>query len=205
MKNPLSYQSTEYDCGPTTLLNAINFLFQREEIYPDVVKAITQYTLDCYNTKGEAYKQGTTQMAMGFLASWLNHFGKVKDWPIYCEQVLGRFVHIKKDNGIYQCLREGGVVVARVILGGWHYVLLTGIDDEYVYLFDPYYRKRDFMQEGIHIISDQPTRYNRKVKWEYLNDEGKGSYAFGTLSKRDCLLMYRKTAKQVADSIEYFI
>jgi hypothetical protein len=43
------------------------------------------------------------------------------------------------------------------------------------------------------------------VKWEYLNDEGKGCYAFGSLAKRDCILMFRKTAKQVAESIEYFI
>ena len=32
MKNPLHYQLTEYDCGPTSLLNAISFLFEREEI-----------------------------------------------------------------------------------------------------------------------------------------------------------------------------
>jgi hypothetical protein len=205
MKNPLSYQSTEYDCGPTTLLNAINFLFQREEIYPDVVKAITQYTLDCYNTKGEAYKRGTTQVAMGFLASWLNHFGKVKNWSIYCEQILGKNVTIKKNDYIYRCLKEGGVVVARVRLGCWHYVLLTRIDESYVYLFDPYYRKRKFVQEGIHIINDEPTRYNRKVKWEYLNAEGSGDYAFGALSSRDCILMFRKSAKQHSDNIEYYI
>ncbi len=33
MKNLLIYQSTEYDCGPTTLTNAIRYLFDREEIY----------------------------------------------------------------------------------------------------------------------------------------------------------------------------
>ena len=36
MKNLLIYQSTEYDCGPTTLTNAIRYLFDREEIYPDI-------------------------------------------------------------------------------------------------------------------------------------------------------------------------
>ena len=40
MKNLLIYQSTEYDCGPTTLTNAIRYLFDREEIYPDIVKYI---------------------------------------------------------------------------------------------------------------------------------------------------------------------
>ena len=31
MKNPLHYQFSEYDCGPTTMQNAISFLFEREE------------------------------------------------------------------------------------------------------------------------------------------------------------------------------
>lgn len=66
MKTPLSYQSTEYDCGPTTLINAIRFLFQREEIPPELIKTITLYCLDGYNETGEAGKSGTTAMAMIF-------------------------------------------------------------------------------------------------------------------------------------------
>ncbi|MDD5934524.1 MAG: peptidase C39 [Clostridiales bacterium] len=205
MKNPLSYQSTEYDCGPTTMLNAINYLFQREEIYPDVIKAITQYTLDCYNTKGEAYKHGTTKVAMGFLSCWLNHFGKVKNWPICCEQILGAHVKIDKGSEITECLKEGGVVVARVMLGCWHYVLLTGIDKDYVMLFDPYYRKRPFKVEGIEIIKDEPCKYNRKIAWKYMNSEGKSDYALGPIDKRECVLMYRKSAKSAPETIEYYI
>ena len=30
MKNPLHYQLSEYDCGPTSMLNAISFLFEEE-------------------------------------------------------------------------------------------------------------------------------------------------------------------------------
>lgn len=52
MKNLLIYQSTEYDCGPTTLTNAIRYLFDREEIYPDIVKYIMLYCLDSYNEAG---------------------------------------------------------------------------------------------------------------------------------------------------------
>ena len=29
MKNPLRYQLSEYDCGPTSMLNALAFLFER--------------------------------------------------------------------------------------------------------------------------------------------------------------------------------
>lgn len=41
MKTPLYYQMSEYDCATVTLLNAIKYLFPREVIPPDVIKAIT--------------------------------------------------------------------------------------------------------------------------------------------------------------------
>ena len=40
MKNPLRYQVSEYDCGPTSLLNAVSFLFEREEIQPEILRNI---------------------------------------------------------------------------------------------------------------------------------------------------------------------
>ena len=38
MKNPLHYQISEYDCGPTSMLNAIIYLFDRDEIPPEVIR-----------------------------------------------------------------------------------------------------------------------------------------------------------------------
>ena len=32
MKIPLHYQVSEFDCGPTTVLNAMSYLFQREDL-----------------------------------------------------------------------------------------------------------------------------------------------------------------------------
>jgi len=97
------------------------------------------------------------------------------------------------------------VAVARVMLGGWHYVLLTGIDDKYVYLFDPYYRGKSFSVEGIEMIKDAPTKMNRKIKHEILNSEGKGYYALGKLEDRECMLLYNKKTKASMEAIEYFI
>ena len=85
MKNPLNYQITEFDCGPTTLMNAMSFLFRREEIPPDIIKHIMLYCLDSYNVKGEFGKNGTSRTAMMFLSDWLNQFGKVKKFPILCD------------------------------------------------------------------------------------------------------------------------
>lgn len=205
MKNPLSYQSTEYDCGPTSLLNAINFLFHRSEISPDVIKNIMLYCLDSYNKKGEAYKSGTTGMAMMFLANWLNQFGKVKNWPIYCEMQTGDSVRISQNSKIAECLGQGGAVVARVMHGCWHYVLLTGIDEKYVYIFDPYYRIKPFPVDGIEMVNDAPTKMNRKIRHDILNSEGTGYYALGKLEGRECMIMYNNKTRKTMDTIEYFI
>lgn len=50
--NPLRYQISEYDCGPTSLLNGLSFLFPREDIPPEVVRNVMLYCLDSYNAEG---------------------------------------------------------------------------------------------------------------------------------------------------------
>ena len=46
MKNLLNYQSSEYDCAPVSVTNGIRYLFEREEIYPDMIKGIMVYGMD---------------------------------------------------------------------------------------------------------------------------------------------------------------
>lgn len=205
MKNPLSYQSTEYDCGPTTLINAISYLFKREEIEPEIIKSIMLYSLDGFNKKGEAYKSGTTAMAMSFLSSWFNQYRRVKSFPIESEFLRPEEVYVSRDSKIGACLQQGGAVVARVMLGWWHYVLFTGIDDEYVYLFDPYYRKNPFKEEGVHILKDNPYKMNRKVKISIINGTGKNNYAFGKKETRESLLLFNTNTRKTMEYIEYFI
>ena len=38
MKSPLRYQISDYDCGPTSMLNAVSFLFEREQIPPELIR-----------------------------------------------------------------------------------------------------------------------------------------------------------------------
>ena len=52
MKTPLHYQMTEYDCGPISMMNAIIFLFDREQIPPDLIRNIMLYCLDGYGAEG---------------------------------------------------------------------------------------------------------------------------------------------------------
>lgn len=190
MKIPLGYQKSEYDCGPTTMLNAMSYLFEREEIPPDIVKYIMLYSLDAYNEQGEYGKNGTSQMAMMFMTNWLNHFGRVKHFPVHCEYISGADVFVGHNSKIADGLCRGGVVVARVMYDVWHYVLITGYDRRWVYLFDPYYRRRPYTLRGVEIIGDKPFCRNRRVDPARMNDTGNGLYAFGDLDVREAVILF---------------
>lgn len=206
MKNPLSYQMTEFDCGPTTLVNAISFLFQRKEIPPDIIRHIMMYSLDSYNDKGEFGKNGTSGMAMMFLANWLNQFGKVKRFPIHCEFLTGEQVSISPHSRITASLQQGGAVVLRLRYGCWHYALATGLDGTDLLLFDPYYRKQPFHVAGAEIVSDAPCSHNRRVATSLLNSEGKNPYALGPLDTREAVILFNDTTKKTPiRTIEYMI
>lgn len=52
MKIPLHYQVSEFDCGPTTVLNAMSYLFQREDLPAEIVRNIMIYCLTAIRRKG---------------------------------------------------------------------------------------------------------------------------------------------------------
>ena len=99
MKNPLHYQMTEYDCGPTSMLNAISYLFHREEIPPEIVRNIMLYCLDCFGPDGASGKCGTSCMAMMFLSNWLSGFGQAGHLPVSSQYLSGREVNFSQTEG----------------------------------------------------------------------------------------------------------
>ena len=137
MKNPLRYQMTEYDCGPTSMLNAVSYLFQREEIPPEIVRSIMLYCLDCFGSDGASGKCGTSCMAMMFLSNWINSFGQTGHLPISSKYLSGQSVNFSQNSALRDALRRGGAAVVQVDLEGWHYVLLTHICGDQIFLFDP--------------------------------------------------------------------
>ncbi|MBQ8815600.1 MAG: peptidase C39 [Lachnospiraceae bacterium] len=190
MQNPMSYQTSEYDCGPTAVLNAIRYLFRREDIPPVMIKAAYNYTLDGFNEHGESGKTGTSAMAMKFLSHWFNHYGKQMKFPIRTEFLGGEEVWLEPGCKLYQCLQSGGVAVIRLWYGCPHYVTAVGMDDEHIYLFDPYYRVDDFTIEGVEKIDDHPLEYNRKVSLVRMQQHKRRAYALHNLDTRELLLMY---------------
>jgi hypothetical protein len=206
MKNPLRYQMTEYDCGPTSMLNAISLLFQREDIPPEIVRNIMLYCLDQYGADGACGKCGTSCMAMQFLSSWLNGFGQAGHLPVSSQYLSGKGVNLSQNGRLRDALRRGGAAVVRVDFEGWHYVLLTGIRNELVYLFDPYYRAEPFQDPALQMTADHPDAYNRMVPVGYLEREERAVYAFGPMEGREAVLLFNERTKLTAENtVEYMI
>lgn len=138
MKSPLRYQFSEYDCGPTTMLNAVSYLFEREEIPPEIIRNVMLYSLDCYSQNGEPGRAGTSRMAMMFISNWLDGFGRATNLPLSSQYLSGKSVYIGQESFINDALHRGGAAVVRLFYDVEHYALLTGeLPDGRILMFDP--------------------------------------------------------------------
>lgn len=207
MKNPLHYQLSEYDCGPTSMMNALAYLFEREEIPPEAVRNTMLYCLDCHSKEGIPGKRGTSRAAMMFLSNWLNEYGDLGIMSVSSEYLSGRSVYIDGESRINHALNHGGVAVVRLYLEEEHYVLMTGIQNENILLFDPYYWDKPYEQKDILMDDKHPKEYNRIVPFKYFNQENKETiYAIGPVEEREAVLIFNGKTKTVPEEvIEYFI
>ena len=211
MKTPLHYQLSEYDCGPTTMLNAVSYLFDREAIPPEIIRNVMLYSLDCYSAEGAPGRAGTSRMAMMFLSNWLDGFGQATDLPIASSYLSGRAVHLSQEGAIQDALRRGGAAVVRLFYDVEHYTLLTGLaeDGRSVQMFDPWYvppDSKEFCGTGVEIVTDHPFAYNRIVPLLCFECDKSRTYALGPVETREAVLLFnRKTEKKAGDGIEYFI
>lgn len=202
MKNLLNYQTSEYDCGPVSLLNGIRYLFEREEIPPDLVKFIMLYCMDTYNEAGELCKRGTSAAAMSYIACWMNHFGEVRNFPISCEYISGREVVFEPGSRLNNAIEKGGVAVIHVFLEVAHYVLLTGIENDRAFIFDPFYEEEDdpeldeeYATDEIEFLYHCPKKANRSVSISRLNRTSADYYEMGDFSCRQAVIMYHTASK----------
>lgn len=206
MKVPLHHQMSDYDCGPTSMLNAIGFLFERETVPPEIIRNIMLYCLDCYSTDGLPGRRGTSCSAMMFLSSWLNDFGRLGLFPVSSEYVSGKDVYIGQQSRVCDALHRGGAAVVRLFYDEWHYVLFTGEIDGLIYLFDPYYRTEPFEQTDVIVDNSHPFEYNRIVPASYFNNTTESLYSLADPDGREAVIIYNNDTKLTADTtIEYFI
>jgi len=206
VKNPLHYQLSEYDCGPTALLDALCYLFPREEIPPDLIRNIMLYSLDCYGPAAAPGKNGTSRMAMMFLSNWLQGFGQAGGLAVSSSYLKGSEVRIHRDSPINDALHCGGAAVVRLYYEVPHYVVLTGAREDRIYMFDPYYVEQEFEEADITLVLDHPKEYNRIVPFACFNRESHELYALGEVENREAVLLFNEQTRLTAEStIEFFI
>ena len=192
-KTPLSYQITEYDCGQTTFLNALRYMFKRSEILPRVTKTIMQYTLDLSDGNGELGKGGTSVYAIEFLSNWINEISRNSDMKMNTRILKNEEANIDNKE-LKNCIDEGGCAIFRIWQDEEHYVLCTKIDDENVYLFDPYYLNINYYDNDTEceIVKDRPFEFNRKVLKERLRRFNKEDFSLVEGKNREILLINRE-------------
>jgi len=192
MKVPLRYQITEFDCGSVSLINCISYLFDRQDIPPELLRAITTYTLDCYDEYGNLGQGGTSREAIRLISKWITDFSNRKDFGIRCEYLQGESVTLDR---IRKWTNKGGCVNFRCWhIDNEHYVMITKVDKDFVYLFDPYYLAKDHYEKNkdVDIILDEPFIANRKVAIDYFDSEVKKDFTLGPVSKREALLIRKE-------------
>lgn len=191
MKIPLRYQMTEDDCGSVSLLNCVAFLFEVEEMPLELIKLISATAIDCYDDLGNLKAGGTTSSMMKFISRWVDLFATKKGIPLKAKYLSGLNV---SPYEIAKCIKERGCVYMRTIQSNKeHFVILTAIDDNFVYLFDPTFRLAGSYKgnKNIEFISGHPFTFNRRVKLEQFLDELPKEFALGPVEKREVILFDR--------------
>lgn len=191
MKVPLRYQNTEYDCGTTSFVNALAYLYDREDIPIELLKTIYKFTLDVEGKDGIEGTGGTSRKHAELLAKYFVEYANKNDkFDINCKILNGKDVTLEK---MKKALEDNGVIIARCWQDTEHYVLITKIDDNFVYIFDPYYLGEDYYvkDDDVAIVLHETFTHNRLVKIERLFDESLKDFSLLEESKRSIILMNR--------------
>ena len=191
MKVPLRYQNTEYDCGTTSFVNALAYLYDREDIPVELLKAIYKFTLDVEGRDGTKGAGGTSRKHAELLAQYFVDYANGNDdFNIKCKILSGSDVNLEE---MIKTLNGKGVIIARCWQDEEHYVLITKIDENFAYIFDPYYLEEDYYVEDddVAIVLHESFTHNRLVKIERLFDESKKDFSLLEKDKRSVILINR--------------
>ncbi len=190
---PLHYQVSEYDCVPTALINAVSYLFPREDIPPMVIQHIYLYCLDTVGRNSRIGIGGTSKYAVRLVGNWLSSY-KMKRFSVRT-QFLGREkVNLEAAGGIQACLDTGGVALCNIFLTPReeHYLMIMEGDEDWVYCFDSYRRVSiRGMQGNVKILDSGDGRApNLQIKRNWLAQAEKKRFCFGPRRTREALLLW---------------
>jgi len=181
-------QIAGYDCAPTAFINALIYLFKREEIPIDVVQGIYKITLN-----GGLY-HGSSEKDIAKLSKWLKDYRR-KDWSfaVDIDRQVGRIANFDKID-----LEDENVccILHVKIAGGyWHYITAFYEKGDYIYCYDPYFEEEKETRNWR--SKKMRNGCNLKVKREYLfAEKDSGVYRTGLSKNREFILIKRiKPAK----------
>jgi len=191
MKIPLRFQITEFDCGTVSLQNAVSYLYDREDVPPELVRAISIYTVNCYDEKGNMASEGNTKNIVNNLTNWVTEFVNRGNFGISCKLFNNVNVEI---NAIRSCVQKGGCAFVKVHRDGDHFVIVTHVDETFVYLWDPYFIGETYYdyERKVTIIFNKPFHYNRQVTIDRFMSLSTKDYALGPIETREGVL-FNKT------------
>lgn len=191
MKIPLRYQTTEFDCGPTALMNAVSYLFDCETIPPDIPRHINAIGNDRFDPDGRPGRWGTSPDALCYAACWLNTYARSTGFPLRCETLRGEQVRLCPGSRLWECLKQGAAALVSCWLETPHYVTLTGLEGDTVKVFDPYYREKPAPGEEAEFVFDQPKVCNRLISAEHLDGIEERECAMCGYEGRIAILLFK--------------
>lgn len=191
---PFHYQVSEYDCVPTAMINAVSYLFHRKEIPPMVIRHIYLYCMDTVSRDARFGIGGTSKLAVRLLGNWLSSY-KMKKFSVSTEFLDKERVSLEKGSRIHTCLEEGGVVLCYMLLSPQeeHYIMITTIEDEWVYCFDSYRRASVRRMQGkVKALKPADGRApNLRIKKDWLEQTEINRFCLGPFQSRESLLIWR--------------
>lgn len=196
MKLPLQYQVSEYDCGPSSLRNAMSYLFDRDKVPQELLVAIHEISLDGYHahgSKGTTSVFGTSDEAMIHFAERFNKVSAQYKLGVKANILLDEDVDTH-NKVLQETLKTGGVAVAKVMIEAPHYILITGYMNGTVRLFDPYMPEKPYEKEGVVWTTEHPYCFNALVDEKYLNRVDDLWWSFGPENERIVVAFERKAS-----------
>lgn len=205
MKSLMRYQLTEFDCVPTSFVNALCYLFPRSEIPPLVLQRIFLNCLDRATSRG-GLCHGTSGSATNALVEWLNTY-KTQKFRLNAEYCHGEDVDFHPGSRLVKRLTLGGVVLLSLTQSQSqeikHCILAVKVDKDWIYCFDPYFRhkaQRSSDYERIDEQQDCPANLRIRLAWLCAGTKT-GRFQLGAVKERTCVLLYRVGPKDAFKSI----
>jgi hypothetical protein len=164
-EEPLRYQSTSYDCANAAILNAASYISDFTEIPTVFFKKVNEVCLDKCN---DIEMKGTSRDAVKHIANWLNEYSNNTDFFIRCKIYEGADVTFLNSPYLLNDIKQPNTAVVLLCnLYDEHWVTITDADNNYLYLFDPYYWNEGYNDTKIKYVND-PFKANRKIPIDFM-------------------------------------